>query len=147
MCGGGGSGGEAGTVGGGEDIAATPGGPGGDSIARRIWVSGADIGTSYSVTIGAGGATGAAGSSSSFGTLLTVSGGGVGASDGPSPTVPGTKGTPGTASAGTLAASALAIGNKALAIYDTPSNVPRAYGEGGLVTDAAGAPGIVIVEW
>ena len=116
---------------------------------RRIWVAGADIGTSYSITIGAGGGAslGAAGSSSSFGTLLTVSGGGPGNSDSVVANVPGTKGSPGTPTAGSLSGSALAIGNESVALYTTPHNIPQAFGQGGLKTNDAGAPGIVVIEW
>lgn len=148
ICGGGGSAGEFGSSGGGEDFFLTPGGPGGDSLMRRIWVSGADLGTSYSITIGAGGGAGlaAAGGSSSFGTLLTVSGGGAGASDSATAGVAGSKGSTGTPS-GTLSGSALAIGNESVAVYNMPYNIPQAYGQGGLKTSDAGAPGIVIIEW
>lgn len=149
ICGGGGSAGELGSVISGEDSYSTPGGPGGDSVARRIWVAGADIGTSYSITIGAGGGSGlaAAGGSSSFGTLLTVSGGGAGASDSTTANVAGTKGAPGTVTAGSLSGSALAIGNDSVAVYNTPHNIPQAFGHGGLRTSDAGAPGIVVIEW
>lgn len=141
LCGGGGTGGDFGVGGSGEDVFSTPGGPGGDSIARRIWVAGADIGTTYSITVGA------AGGSTSFGSLLTVSGGGVGASDSTSAVTPGSKGAAGTITGGSMSGSALAVGNESVAIYDTPYNIPRAFGQGGLRTSDAGAPGIVVIEW
>lgn len=148
MCGGGGSGGPEGFVNAGEDGYATVGGQGGDSLARRIWVSGVELGTSYAITIGAGGATGESGSATSFGALLTVGGGGVGAiGSNVSNLVVAAKGSVGVVTGGTLTASVLTVDNKSAAIYDSPGNYARGFGEGGIGTDAPGAPGIVIIEW
>jgi hypothetical protein len=139
LCGGGGSSGPMLTVGSGIDAYSIPGYSGGNSIARRVIVTGADIGTSYSITVGGPGGT------SSFGTLLSISGGGDGTTSG--------KGSVGGVAGGSLAASSIAISNQSIAIYDSPRNEPRGYGEGGppllLTAESpyAGAPGIVIIEW
>jgi hypothetical protein len=142
LCGGGGGVGPVSVGGGGEDIFSIPGGAGGDSIARRIWVTGADIGTTYSITIGAGGAAESNGSSTSFGTLLTIGGGSAGPTGGA-----GTKGAPGNPTTGTLISQALSVGNQSVALFDAPGNLMRGYGEGGNQVAYAGAPGIVIIEW
>lgn len=140
LCGGGGAAGAAGSTGS-PDFDATPGGPGGDGGARRIWVSGVDLGSSFAVTVGA------AGSASAFGSLLTVAGGGVGGSDSLIQGVPGSKGTYGGVTGGTMSGTSLGIGNEALAIWGAPHGIPQAYGQGGPLQGDAGAPGIVIVEW
>lgn len=145
LCGGGGGLGPDGIGGSGEDVYSIPGGLGGDSITRRIWVAGADLGTSYSITIGAGGAAEAAGGATSFGTLLTVAGGGAGPTG--TAATPKPKGSVGNPSSGSLLSSALAIGNQSVALYDTPSNYQRGYGEGATNGATTGAPGIVIIEW
>jgi hypothetical protein len=139
LCGGGGGIGDIGVGGGGEDVFSIPGSDGGDSIARRIYVSGADIGTTYSITIGAGGGAIANGGPTSFGTLLTVAGGSCGATP--------VKGAPGNPTGGTLISQALAVGNQSVALFDTPGNVMRGYGEGAINGATSGAPGIVIIEW
>lgn len=151
VVGGGGAAGGFGSAGGGEDIYSTPGGPGGDSLARSVWVSGAEIGTTYVITIGAGGTSGGSGGTTSFGSLLTVNGGGEGGSDSLYPREFGSKGSTGSTAGGSLAGSAVLTGNKRLPLYDTVSNIPRHYGEGGPATmsslQLAGAPGLVMIEW
>ena len=149
VCGGGGCGNPGATGGGGEGSFPCLGGPGGISPYASVIVSGQDIGSSFSVTIGVGGNPNVGGSSS-FGTLLSMTGGAVGGT--PNTTVPsyiGLKGSPGIVG-GTLAASAIkhAYGP----IYDYVNNIPRNYGEGGPGVYpgdpiSPGAPGVVIIEW
>jgi hypothetical protein len=66
--------------GGGANGAGAGGGGGGAWLSR--WVRAADLGATVTVTIGAGGAVGAAGGNTTFGTILTVYGGGRGGHSG-----------------------------------------------------------------
>lgn len=140
ICGAGGAGGDDGTGGGGEDFYTIPGGEGGYSPLYEAYISGQDIGSSFSVTVGAGG-TGTGGTSS-FGTLISVTGGGKGSTGASSGMA--LRGSTGSAS-GSAASGALRT--ECPFVYTDVSGEPRSYGSGGLAAGTNGYPGIVIVEW
>ncbi len=127
LCGGGGANGPDGTSGSGEDSYVVPGGAGGTSPLISAVVAGVDLGTTFAITIGAVGATvGAGGGTTSFGTLMSCTGGGGG----------GGPGSPGASGVATFPAGAPSVYHSNL-LYVSSSGVP--YGQGG--------PGIVVIEW
>lgn len=120
------------------------GAAGGRSPLASVVVSGQALGSSFAITIGAGG-TGGAGGTSSFGTLLSCTGGGAGGNGTPSGPAAGAVGS----IAGTMASQALVHDN---GMFQSASTL-RPYGAGGSggtaasATGSAGAQGVVIVEW
>lgn len=114
------------------------GGPGGNAPLCSKVFSGLEIGTSYSIVIGAGGAagTGDTGGSSVFGSGLLTSTGGVGG-----PTFP----TTGSGARGTHTGT-LAHGNE---MFVNSAGLP--YGSGGAGghggVGEAGVQGVCVIEW
>lgn len=148
VVGGGGYGGDGASTGG-VDSVFLPGGRGGEAPMISLIVAGADVGTSYGITVGAGGSYASpTGGSSVFGTLLTSTGGGVGGTGYIGGAARGSVGTP-TFPSG--APSAIHINT--LHGYDYLFNTLRGYGEGGsgMSHDGGprgdGAPGLVLIEW
>ena len=141
LCGAGGASGDPGSYTASEENFATAGGAGGIGPLASVIVSGQDVGSNFAVTVGAGG-TGAGGTTS-FGALLSSSGGAKGGT-GPSAPGSGTPGANGTLS-GSLFGVALRHGND---LYVNASLV--GYGTGGVPSTLVsnnGIDGIVVVEW
>lgn len=163
MSGGGGGGGSSGGLG--------VGGGGGGAhalIAQELTVI---PGTSYSITVGAGGpggplAAGFGGSGSSFGTLLTAAGGGGGGSSGggPGPGVGGAAGGPGGAAGGFggggFGGAGPGAGGGSIFGAGGAGGAPGVTGgagggfgagggggNSGFAAGGAGSPGFVLVEW
>ena len=127
----GGGGAEPDTTGGGGDTFFTiPGGPGFDAHLASCDFAGVDIGTSFAITIGAGGGiSGGTGGSTSFGASFSATGA-VGYTN---------KGTV------TFPSGALAPMYHSVMRYLNSSG--QGYGQGGAGSGAAGRPGIVVIEW
>lgn len=127
LCGGGAGGHPDTSGGGGEDSYIIPGDPGNDSQMISALYSGVDVGTSYTVTIGAGGATAdASGGTTSLGSILSSTG--------------ATSSSKGTA---TVTGGTQSMYRDHFVLNS--SGVP--YGSGGAGGGGAGAQGIVIIEW
>lgn len=128
LCGGGGVGGFDTTGGGGEDSYVVPGLPGGNGPMISAVIAGVELGTTFAITIGAGSGSGTGGTTS-FGTLMSSSGGGP-------------DGAPGSA---TFPAGAPNIYHANSIFCINAAGVP--YGSGGARGRGAGANGIVVIEW
>lgn len=129
LCGGGGRSGANVVGGGGEDSYVVPGANGGSAPMISAIFEGVELGTTFAITIGAGGTSGAGGTTS-FGTLMSSSGGGAGGGSGTA-TFPA--GAPNVYHANEIFCfSSAGVG----------------YGRGGPSGDLLpGYSGIVVVEW
>ncbi len=134
LCGGGGAAGAAyyQSAGEGEMLYRSPGGAGGDSPLCSKIISGQAIGTSFAITIGA-----APGGTSTFGTLLSSSGGGTGGNG---------------SSGGGEGASGAHNGTMRHGNDMFQAAPKRGYGSGGrgmieLYSSEEGMPGICVIEW
>lgn len=145
LCGGGGAGGSATTFGGGEDSTIIPGQPGGDGPMISAIIAGQEIGSTFAIVVGAGGTSGSGGTSS-FGTLMSSTGGAAGGSG-----AYADKGSPGTATF-PLGAPSIFHTNELFG-HGYEVNELRGYGRGGRGGDSGfgsgydGRPGIVVIEW
>lgn len=129
LCGGGGRAGAATSSGGGEDSSLVPGPNGGTAPMISAIFAGVELGTTFAITIGAGGTSGAGGTTS-FGTLMSSGGGGAG-------------GGTGTA---TFPAGAPSVYHTNELFCVGPASV--GFGRGGNDGDGGpGYPGVVVVEW
>lgn len=129
---------------------------GGGSAGLAIGVVSVTPGTSYTVTVGAAstintaGGTLPVGGTSSFGTLISATGG-QGGSGGTASNIPGTGGTASggslnlSGSTGSSAGASIGLG---LPVWGQGGASPVGYGSGSTANSGnQGRPGIVIVEW
>lgn len=146
LVGGGGYGGQARELSDGFNVTSQKGSLGGSAPLISAIISGQDVGTSFTITVGAGGSAGSTtGGTTSFGTLMQSTGGGVGGIGDTGIGSPGTATFPPGAPAFYHANALFGA-----AYYD---NVLVGYGTGGQGGVSFGPPpgngqsGLVVIEW